>query len=562
MGNESEKYIRKLIREVINKYDWDKDNVAGQKIIPNNFVYHISEPSFRDSIYNNGLKVNVGDSYSQWVKASNKGQQKVAIPAIFATNDSIKNIIWDGFSGDLWEIDTKYAGNEWHIDNHFSDLPKHGFENPHIVTFKDISKNAIKLVFKGGQNLNESLFNKLELQPNFSRSSGLGTKLIYLSLSKSYAQAYANGETSAAHVNQFPIKNGVLFYMCLGENASHYGGDVWLSGFKDDIINNLTEYKNDDSVQLDRLTKDFLDASRYTTEEVDFVLSYIAKDDLSIISPIDWSYLQEQYQGYSEVCVKQIDSANVIKVEVFKDGDLVRTIKGKYKGECENVFYHGSPLKYWEKLLKESVKGIEKWEVVFTDCGDNETIVNEKFNSEKEAVDWAEDKEYDFQDEYYNGEDYMFKTFYRYYNPEDKQSNYFSYEVRLVAKKDLKEAKKIDSQDYIGKDVVFRGAKSTGAGYYTFDKNLAAGYVPHGGKVYKLDITGKEFANKDKIMDNGEYVDEIARLFPDFFDIDDYTTNLKTNFNKTKYYNAIKFFLLKKGYDGIIDRNNNELFIY
>ena len=76
-----------------------------------------------------------------------------------------------------------------------------------------------------------------------------------------------------------------------------------------------------------------------------------------------------------------------------------------------------------------------KYEVIFTAYDDSETIVEQKFDSEEEATRWAEDKQYDYQDEYYNGltSDYEYKTFYRYYNPEDKDSNYTSYEVRPVA---------------------------------------------------------------------------------------------------------------------------------
>ena len=65
-----------------------------------------------------------------------------------------------------------------------------------------------------------------------------------------------------------------------------------------------------------------------------------------------------------------------------------------------------------------------KYEVIFTDCGDNETVVEQKFDTEEEATRWADSMEYDFQDE--------FKTFYRYYNPEDKNSDYVGYEVRPI----------------------------------------------------------------------------------------------------------------------------------
>ena len=83
------------------------------------------------------------------------------------------------------------------------------------------------------------------------------------------------------------------------------------------------------------------------------------------------------------------------------------------------------------KLVKENIN-IEKWEVIFTDYGDNETIVEQKFDTYEEADKWAYDNQYEYQDEAYDndGNEYW-KTFYRYYNPEDKES-YVSYDVQQV----------------------------------------------------------------------------------------------------------------------------------
>lgn len=71
------------------------------------------------------------------------------------------------------------------------------------------------------------------------------------------------------------------------------------------------------------------------------------------------------------------------------------------------------------------------YEIIFTDSNnDNETIVKQKFNSIIDANKWADELEYNYQDIAIdeNGNDYW-KTFYRYYNPEDKES-YTNYEVR------------------------------------------------------------------------------------------------------------------------------------
>lgn len=71
-----------------------------------------------------------------------------------------------------------------------------------------------------------------------------------------------------------------------------------------------------------------------------------------------------------------------------------------------------------------------KFEVVFRDYGDNETIVNEKFDSFNEADKWANDLMCDYNDIAIDddGNDYW-KTYYRFFNPEDKES-YVSYNVQ------------------------------------------------------------------------------------------------------------------------------------
>lgn len=202
---------------------------------------------------------------------------------------------------------------------------------------------------------------KLKIEPNISRSSGFGLDLVYLSISKSYASAYANGQTSAAHEYRQPIKNGVLFYICLDNVDKHFGGDIWISGYKDEIIDDLKQYKSEwneedySEHQLTNLTIDFLNGCGFSEEpnlkEVDTLLIYIEKDDLSLISPLEWSAIQEQYGGYSEICLKNVPIENIIKVEIYENGEIIKTINGKYNNECETIFYHGSPLNFWQHLL-------------------------------------------------------------------------------------------------------------------------------------------------------------------------------------------------------------------
>lgn len=206
--------------------------------------------------------------------------------------------------------------------------------------------------------INEEI-QKLAINPNVSRSSGFSEDLVYLSIDKSYASAYANGQTSSAHAYKFPINNGVLFYICLNEETQHYGGDVWDGGYKDDIIENLIDYK-ESNTRLDSLTEEVvygcgIQPEDITPEQINLLVSYFEKDDLSLMSPLEWSAIQERFGGYSEICVKRITANDIIKVEIYQNGKIIKTLKGNHPDDCETIFYHGSPLQYWQHLLDKKV---------------------------------------------------------------------------------------------------------------------------------------------------------------------------------------------------------------
>ena len=71
-----------------------------------------------------------------------------------------------------------------------------------------------------------------------------------------------------------------------------------------------------------------------------------------------------------------------------------------------------------------------KYEVVFYDYDYDEVVVDQKFDTESEAEEWAISNEYYYQDIAIddNGNEFW-KTTYKYYNPEDKEA-YFGYSVR------------------------------------------------------------------------------------------------------------------------------------
>jgi len=122
-------------------------NIAGDKIIPNKFVYHQSSIKNRDSILSNGLIPSVGDCYFLYSKGGDIKTKNDCIPAIFATNSENNDDLYSDESDyDIYQIDTSKLNNEWYIDNHFT-LIGEGYK--HILTFNKIPIFAIELVHEG-----------------------------------------------------------------------------------------------------------------------------------------------------------------------------------------------------------------------------------------------------------------------------------------------------------------------------------------------------------------------------------------------------------------------------
>ena len=134
---------------------------AGKEITPKEKVYHQSNPMFRNKIEKQGLKVRAGECYKIYA-----GYGEKCIPAIFATNSSNKRAWFDSsYDDDVWEIDTTKIPNvKWYKDRHYESRSKH------IVTFENIPRDAIKLIYEGSgkdsglmESENKSEDKKLEL---------------------------------------------------------------------------------------------------------------------------------------------------------------------------------------------------------------------------------------------------------------------------------------------------------------------------------------------------------------------------------------------------------------
>ena len=104
----------------------------------NKFVYHSSNPNFRESIFKDGL-ITKGKSPT-WMEDT-----PITGKVIFATNSDNKKDWFDStFDDDIYKIDTSKINNKWYKDPNFD-----WGDFKHIITFENIPVNAIELIYKG-----------------------------------------------------------------------------------------------------------------------------------------------------------------------------------------------------------------------------------------------------------------------------------------------------------------------------------------------------------------------------------------------------------------------------
>ena len=126
-------FIKTTIREFLNE---NKKNHLVE-VRPNKYVYHTSNPIFRDKISKEGLTPK-GKSES-WLSDTNIDGE-----VIFAVNSDNKQDWWDStYDDDIYKIDTTNLNNKWYNDTNFD------LEDKRIITFEKIPLNSIKLIYKG-----------------------------------------------------------------------------------------------------------------------------------------------------------------------------------------------------------------------------------------------------------------------------------------------------------------------------------------------------------------------------------------------------------------------------
>jgi hypothetical protein len=137
---------------------------AGKEITPNEIVVHKSNPIFRDKILEQGLRARAGECYRIYA-----GYGEKCIPAIFATNTTNKRAWFDStYDDDVWFINTtKIPDVKWFKDRHYESKSKH------IVTFRDIPKEAITLKYEGTGSSEDVLKSWPEDSPNRLEESSI-----------------------------------------------------------------------------------------------------------------------------------------------------------------------------------------------------------------------------------------------------------------------------------------------------------------------------------------------------------------------------------------------------
>jgi hypothetical protein len=107
------------------------------EVKPNRYLYHTSNPIFRDKIAKEGL-IPKGRS-DAWLSDT-----KIDGEVIFAVNSDDKEDWFDStYDDDIYKIDTTNLKNKWYVDPNFD------LEDDRIITFERIPLSSIELIYKG-----------------------------------------------------------------------------------------------------------------------------------------------------------------------------------------------------------------------------------------------------------------------------------------------------------------------------------------------------------------------------------------------------------------------------
>ena len=128
--------FKQIIKTILEQL-YENHNSKLIEVTPNKYVYHTSNPIFRDKISKEGL-IPKGKSES-WLSDT-----KIDGEVIFEVNSLDKNDWWDStYDDDIYRINTSNLNNKWFNDPNFD------LKDNRIITFENIPMSAIKLIYKG-----------------------------------------------------------------------------------------------------------------------------------------------------------------------------------------------------------------------------------------------------------------------------------------------------------------------------------------------------------------------------------------------------------------------------
>lgn len=131
------KEIKQLIKTIIQEFlNEQSENTHLVEVIPNKYVYHTSNPFYRDKISKEGF-VPKGES-ATWLSDT-----KINGKVIFAVNSDDKEDWWDStYDDDIYKIDTSKLKNKWYGDPNFD------LNDDCIITFEKMPINSGKLIYQ------------------------------------------------------------------------------------------------------------------------------------------------------------------------------------------------------------------------------------------------------------------------------------------------------------------------------------------------------------------------------------------------------------------------------
>ena len=121
----------------IELYESFLNNSHLVELEPNKYLYHTSNPIFRDNIAKEGL-IPKGKSEA-WLSDT-----KIDGEVIFVVNSDNKEDWFDStYDDDIYRIDTSKLNNKWYVDPNFD------LDDKRIITFERIPVDSIELIYKG-----------------------------------------------------------------------------------------------------------------------------------------------------------------------------------------------------------------------------------------------------------------------------------------------------------------------------------------------------------------------------------------------------------------------------